>query len=84
MYDRLFNDPTPDGHKDGTTFMDYINPDSLKVIKAQVEPGLASAKVLDQFQFMRKGYFNLDQDSTAENLVFNLTVTLRDGWKKKN
>ena len=53
-------------------------------MNAQVEPSLASAKVLDQFQFMRKGYFNVDQDSTAENMVFNLTVTLRDGWKKKN
>jgi len=83
MYDRLFTDPTPDGHKDGTTFMDYINPNSLKIIKAQVEPSLASAKVMDQFQFMRKGYFNVDKDSTPENLVFNLTVTLRDGWKKK-
>lgn len=83
MYDRLFNDPTPDGHKDGTTFMDYINPNSLKIIKAQVEPGLASAKVLDRFQFMRKGYFNVDKDSTPELMVFNQTVTLRDGWKKK-
>ncbi len=83
MYDRLFTDPTPDGHKDGTTFMDYINPDSLKIMKAQVEPSLASAKVMDQFQFMRKGYFNVDQDSKPAHLVFNLTVTLRDGWKKK-
>jgi len=84
LYDRLFNDPTPDGHKDGTTFMDYINPNSLKVIKAQVEPGLATAKVLDQFQFMRKGYFNVDQDSTADHLVFNQTVSLRNNWAKKN
>lgn len=84
MYDRLFNDPTPDGHKDGTTFMDYINPDSLKVIKAQVEPGLATAKVLDQFQFMRKGYFNVDQDSTGDLLVFNQTASLRNNWAKKN
>jgi len=84
MYDRLFIDPTPDGHKDGTTFMDYINPDSLTIIKAQVEPNLASAKVSNQFQFMRKGYFNVDKDSTAELLVFNQTVSLRNNWAKKN
>jgi len=83
MYDRLFTDPTPDGHKDGSTFMDYINSDSLKIIRAKVEPSLVDTKVLDQFQFMRKGYFNVDQDSTPENLVFNLTVTLRDSWTKK-
>lgn len=84
LYDRLFNHPTPDGHKDGTTFMDYINPNSLKVIKAKVEPGLANVKIADQFQFMRKGYYNVDQDSTSNHLVFNQTVTLRDGWAKKN
>jgi len=83
IYDRLFTDPTPDAHKDGTTFNDYINANSLKVIKAIVEPSLANAKQLDQFQFMRKGYFNVDYDSKPNALVFNQTVTLKDSWKKK-
>jgi len=83
IYDRLFTDPTPDAHKDGTIFNDYINANSLKVIKAIVEPSLANAKQLDQFQFMRKGYFNVDYDSKPNALVFNQTVTLKDSWKKK-
>jgi len=83
IYDRLFTDPTPDAHKDGTTFNDYINANSLKVIKAIVEPSLANAKQLDQFQFMRKGYFNVDYDSKPNALVFNQTVTLKDSWRKK-
>ena len=83
IYDRLFTDPTPDAHKDGTIFNDYINANSLKVIKAIVEPSLANAKQLDQFQFMRKGYFNVDYDSKPKALVFNQTVTLKDSWKKK-
>jgi len=83
VYDRLFTDPTPDAHKDGTTFKDYINQDSLKVIKAIVEPSLAEVKSLDQFQFMRKGYFNVDLDSKPGALVFNKTVGLRDSWAKK-
>jgi len=82
-YDRLFTDPNPDGKKDGTTFMDYLNPDSLSVSKAFVEPSLNNAHPQDRFQFMRKGYFCVDYDSTPENLVFNLTVTLRDSWKPK-
>ena len=53
------------------------------VEKAYLEPSLKTAAVGERFQFMRKGYFNVDDDSTSENLVFNRTVTLRDGWKKK-
>lgn len=83
VYDRLFTDPTPDAHKDGTTFKDYINSNSLKIIKAIVEPGLADVKPLDQFQFMRKGYFNVDYNSKPGALVFNKTVGLRDSWAKK-
>jgi len=79
-YDRLFNDPNPAGHKDGTTFLDYINPDSLHIEKAIVEPALSSAQPQDRFQFMRKGYYCVDDDSTADALVFNRTVTLRDSW----
>lgn len=83
IYDRLFTDPTPDAHKDGTTFKDYINPNSLQIITAVVEPSLADAQTLDQFQFMRKGYFNVDSDSKPNALVFNQTVTLKDSWAKK-
>ncbi|MEM8887360.1 MAG: glutamine--tRNA ligase/YqeY domain fusion protein [Bacteroidota bacterium] len=82
LYDRLFNDPDPAGHKD-KDFKEFINPDSLKIEKALVEPSLASAKAMDRVQFMRKGYFCVDPDSTEDHLIFNQTVTLRDNWKKK-
>ncbi|NNK09994.1 MAG: glutamine--tRNA ligase/YqeY domain fusion protein [Flavobacteriaceae bacterium] len=81
VYDRLFTDESPDTHKD-KEFMDFVNPDSLKIITAQVEPSLSSAKVEEHFQFQRLGYFNIDPDSTAEKLVFNRTVPLRDSWAK--
>ena len=81
-YDRLFTDEAPDSHKD-KTFMDFINPNSLKVTEAFVEPSLASAKKGDSFQFQRLGYFNVDDDTTSENIVFNKTVGLRDSWAKK-
>ena len=81
IYDRLFNDPTPDGHKD-KNFMDFINPDSLKKITSYLEPSLKDVKIGDRFQFQRLGYFNVDTDSQEENLVFNRTVTLRDTWAK--
>lgn len=82
LYDRLFTveDPTADKEKD---FLDFVNPESLKVITAQVEPSLTSAKELDKFQFQRIGYFCVDQDSNSDHLVFNRTVTLRDSWKGK-
>ncbi len=82
LYDRLFLDENPLGHKD-KDFLEFINPDSLDVITAKVEPSLAQAKILDIFQFQRIGYFNIDQDSTADKLVFNRTVGLRDSWGKK-
>ncbi|MGB0777504.1 MAG: glutamine--tRNA ligase/YqeY domain fusion protein [Flavobacteriaceae bacterium] len=81
LYDRLFTDEAPDGHKD-KDFMEFINPNSLEVITAFVEPSLKEAKVGDRFQFQRKGYFCMDTDSTHENLVFNRTVPLRDSWAK--
>jgi len=82
LYDRLFNDPEPAGHKDKSP-IDFLNPDSLKVITGYVEPSLEKAKALDQFQFQRLGYFNVDPDSTPDHLVFNRTVTLRDNWSKR-
>jgi glutaminyl-tRNA synthetase len=81
-YDRLFMDESPDGHPD-KDFMEFINPESLKIIEAFVEPSLKEVKVGDRFQFQRLGYFNVDDDSTPEHLVFNKTVGLRDTWAKQ-
>ncbi len=81
LYDRLFVDETPDAHK-GKDFMEFINPDSLKVITSYMEPSLKEAKIEDRFQFQRIGYFSVDKDSTPEKLVFNKTVGLRDTWAK--
>lgn len=83
LYDRLFNDPDPLGHKD-QDYLNFLNPDSLTVLKGcKVEPELAKANKLDVFQFQRVGYFNVDKDSTPEKMVFNRTVALRDGWTNK-
>ncbi len=79
IYDRLFLDEAPDSHKD-KDFMEFLNPNSLETITAYVEPSLQSATIGDRFQFQRKGYFNVDDDSTSEQLVFNKTVGLRDSW----
>ncbi len=81
-YDRLFLDEAPDAHPD-KDFLEFVNPNSLKIIQAYVEPSLKEAEVGDRFQFQRLGYFNVDNDSTAENLVFNKTVGLRDTWAKQ-
>lgn len=81
-YDRLFLDEAPDSHKD-KDYMEFVNPNSLEKITAFVEPSLQTAKKGEQFQFQRLGYFNVDDDSTSENLVFNKTVGLRDNWAKK-
>jgi len=81
-YDRLFIDEAPDSHKD-KDYMEFVNPDSLEVITAFLEPSLQSAKIGDRFQFQRLGYFNVDDDSTTDNLVFNKIVGLRDSWAKK-
>ncbi|MER3375781.1 MAG: glutamine--tRNA ligase/YqeY domain fusion protein [Allomuricauda sp.] len=81
LYDRLFNDPTPDGHKD-KDFMDFINPDSLEKVTGYLEPSLKDANIGDQVQFQRLGYFNVDKNATSDHLIFNRTVTLRDTWAK--
>ncbi len=82
LYDRLFIDEAPDAHKD-KDFKDFINPNSLEInTNAYVEPSLQQANVGDRFQFQRLGYFNIDDDSTPEHLVFNRTVPLRDSWAK--
>jgi glutaminyl-tRNA synthetase len=83
LYDRLFNVENPGDEKD-KDFRELLNPDSLKVIKAYVEPCLKDVKPLQNYQFQRIGYFNVDPDSTADSLVFNRTVGLKDSWTKKN
>ena len=80
-YDRLFTEAEPDRHE-GKDFLEFVNPDSLRVIKGYVEPSVEEAKIGDHFQFQRIGYFNVDPDSTNEKLVFNKTVGLRDSWAK--
>jgi len=80
LYDRLFTDPTPDAHKD-RDFLDFINPNSLEIIKAYAEPSLLEAKAGNAFQFQRMGYFVLEQNN-GKKLVFNRTVGLRDSWAK--
>ena len=80
-YDRLFLHEAPDSQT--ADFSTFVNPESLKVRKAFVEPHIKHAAVGEQFQFQRLGYFNVDNDSAATNLIFNKTVGLRDTWAKK-
>ena len=84
LYDRLFLEEDPYDFPEDGDFTDNFNPDSLLVLEnAKVEPGLGEAAPGERFQFMRQGYFNVDPvDSTAESLVFNRTVSLRDSWAK--
>lgn len=83
LYDRLFMDPAPDSHKE-KDFLEFLNPNSLQVLpEVYIEPALAEARQHQHFQFLRKGYFYKDPDSTSEKLIFNRTATLRDGWKSK-
>ncbi len=82
LYDRLFQAEDPSNEDDD--FKEYINPTSLQMLpKAYIESDLATAELGRGYQFIRKGYFTLDIDTTAENLVFNRTVTLKDNWTKK-
>jgi glutaminyl-tRNA synthetase len=81
MYDRLFVDAQPDAG--GKDFIENLNPNSLKVITAIVEPSLANAKAGEQFQFERHGYFVADRvDHRSSKPVFNLAVGLKDSWGK--
>ncbi len=81
LYDRLFTHENPDGDKE-VDFKEYINPNSLEVITGYLEPSLATAKEGERFQFQRLGYYCVDKDSSAQKLVFNKTVGLRDTWAK--
>lgn len=83
LYDRLFSVESPDSEEGD--FKDYLNPNSMEVIsKAYIEPSLVNATQNLGYQFIRKGYFSLDKDSTPENLIFNRTVGLKEAWKPKS
>ncbi|MHA3044016.1 glutamine--tRNA ligase/YqeY domain fusion protein [Riemerella anatipestifer] len=80
IYDRLFTTAQPDAEKE-TDFLEYLNPDSLKVVQGYGEPSLKDVDTEAPLQFQRIGYFTKDQGSTEEKLVFNRTVTLKDSYK---
>ena len=82
LYDHLFVKPDPNDVEPGGSFIDNLNPDSLRVTDCWVEPSVIGAMPGARYQFERQGYFCVDPDSTAERLVFNRTVTLRDTWAK--
>lgn len=82
-YDRLFMHEEPDAQKD-KDFLEFLNPNSLNVVKAFVEPSLQTTKVGDRFQFQRLGYFCVDKDTSKDQLIFNKTVGLRDTWAKQS
>jgi glutaminyl-tRNA synthetase len=83
LYDKLFSNPNPLHVPEGGSFLDNLNPNSLEVVShAKLELSLAEAKVGAPYQFERIGYFCLDPDSTAEKLVFNRTLALKDTWAR--
>ena len=83
LFDHLFSKEDPDDVPPGGDFTDNINADSLTVLQScKVEPGLASCRSGESFQFLRQGYFCVDPDSTEGSLVFNRTVALRDTWAR--
>lgn len=84
LFDRLFKTEAPDKVEEGQTFLDNLNPDSLKILQdCKAEKFLADTKPLDKYQFERIGYFSTDYDSTAEHIVMNRACTLKDSWTKK-
>ncbi|WP_302273922.1 glutamine--tRNA ligase/YqeY domain fusion protein [Alistipes ihumii] len=82
LFDRLFTRASLDDLEEGKTFLDYLNPESLRKVTGYLEPSLAEASVGDKFQFERTGYFCMDRDSAPGRPVFNRTVTLKDSWAK--
>ncbi len=83
QYDRLFSVENPVAAKDGSDFKDYLNPDSLKTVTGLLEPSVIGLEPGSRVQFERIGYFCVDPDSSGDRLVFNLTVPLRDPWRKR-
>jgi glutaminyl-tRNA synthetase len=85
LYDRLFTVENPSAEQDGKTLKDFINPDSLIVLKGcKIEETFKNAEPRQSFQFMRHGYFVTDYDSSPEHLIFNRSVALKDSWAKKS
>ena len=82
LYDRLFTVENPDVSEGGKTFLDYINPQSLTVVNARVEPSVVGASLGDRIQFERLGYFCVDPDSQPGKPIFNRIVSLKDTWVK--
>jgi glutaminyl-tRNA synthetase len=82
LYEVLFSREDPTDLAEGEDVLDHLNPDSLRVVSARVEPGLAGAEPGSAYQFERLGYFCVDPDSRKDRLVFNRSVTLRDTWAK--
>jgi glutaminyl-tRNA synthetase len=83
LYDHLFTKADPEATEDGADFTQNINPNSLTILNGcLVEPSLAGAEPGSRYQFLRQGYFVADPDSSAEKMVFNRTVSLRDTWAK--
>ena len=83
LYDKLFLKPDPYDLEEGQDVLDNLNPSSLEIVNdAKLEPSLGSARPGDRFQFERVGYFCVDPDTTAEKLVFNRTLPLKDTWAK--
>ncbi len=88
LFDRLFAVEAPDDVEEGHTFLENLNPNSLKVVTAKCEPALANTDNsqfpdgIARYQFERMGYFCTDRDSTPDHLVFNRTCTLKDSWAK--
>ncbi len=83
LFDRLFQSESPDKVEEGKTFLDNLNPDSLKVLEnCKLEKFLANTKPLDKYQFERLGYFSTDYDTKENRLVFNRACTLKDSWNK--
>ena len=82
LYDKLFTVENPNETPEGSDFTMFLNPKSLEVVHGKAEPSLKNARPGDRYQFERLGYFCTDKSSTAERLVFNRTVGLRDTWAK--
>lgn len=83
LYDRLFSKENPNRVDVGQDYKDYLNPNSVELLTdCLVEPSLAGGQPGDSYQFLRRGYFCIDQDSNDQQLVFNRSVSLRDTWAK--
>jgi len=82
LYDRLFIKENPDETEQGKTFKDYMNPNSLRIVKGYAEPNIVNINASEKYQFERIGYFSVDYDSKPEKLILNRIVPLKDSWSK--